>query len=371
MKKHCFVLCLIGIVAIIFSFGLQGVIACTDVHIKAPDGTPLVARSLEFAQNPVSDFILIPRGEKFVSASPDGNKDGISWTNKYGYLCLNAFNLELVLDGLNEKGLSLEALYLPGFCEFQTVGADQSDIALSNLQFGNWILGNFSTVDEVRKALPEIKVFNQESTGSPVALTLHFAITQADGTGIVVEYVEGKLNIYDFIGVMTNSPPYDWQTINLSNYVNLSAIDGKPIELGDVKVSPTGQGSGLLGLPGDWTPPSRFVKGAFLANYIKTGDTLADAINAAQHILNSFDIPNGMSQEVNKGSIACDITWWVVIKDLKNLVYYYRTYNNLTMRKIELGKLDFSPGAKKFKMPIDGGSTNIIDTTNKFMTKGN
>ena len=99
--------------------------------------------------------------------------------------------------------------------------------------------------------------------------------TDASGKSIVIEYVGGKLNVFDDpLGVVTNSPSFDWHMANLRNYVNFSMTNVPPVKLGSVKLEPFGQGSGMLGLPGDFTPPSRFVRAVAFSQSVfpsKTG----------------------------------------------------------------------------------------------------
>src|SRR5208282_2216741 len=103
----------------------------------------------------------------------------------------------------------------------------------------------------------------------------HYVVYDASGKSIVVEYTGGKLHVYDDpLGVITNSPAFDWQMTNLSNYVNFSMTNVPPVKLGPVTLEPFGQGSGMLGLPGDFTPPSRFVRAVAFSQSVfqaKTG----------------------------------------------------------------------------------------------------
>ena len=99
----------------------------------------------------------MPRGRSFTSPGPKAS--GLTWTSKYGYVFMNAYGQPAVTDGLNEKGLGFGALYLPGETEYETVKAGEEGRALSNIQFGAWVLGNFATVDEVRDAVGDVRVW--------------------------------------------------------------------------------------------------------------------------------------------------------------------------------------------------------------------
>jgi len=229
--------------------------ACTDFRVTAKDGTVLITRSLEYAADLNSNLRSSPRGRLFKTESPDA-KAGLSWKAKYGYLFLDGMGVDVAIDGMNEAGLSIEALYLPNFAEYQQVPAGSNSHALPYLNFGDWILSNFANIDEVRKALPTVYVYAAKvpSLGDMI-FPLHYAIFDSTGKGIVVEYVAGKLHVYDHLGIMTNSPTYDWHLNNLSNYLHLAPVNPPSIVANGITFGSNGQGFGMLGLPGDVSPP--------------------------------------------------------------------------------------------------------------------
>lgn len=342
--------------------------ACTDIRVVAQDGTVVIGRTMEFAEMMHSTLMSTPREKEFTSTSPTTGK-GMTWRAKYGYVFLDGFDLGVPLDGMNEEGLSFEALYLPDFAEYQIVPKGQEEHALSYLNFGDWVLGNFKTVDEVRTALENVYVFAEHTDKfKDFIFPLHFAIHDATGAGIVVEYVKGDLHVYDnTIGVMTNSPTYDWQVINLRNYVNLSPVTPKPVMVDGMTFAATGQGAGMIGLPGDVSPPSRFVKMSVMLKTVIQPKDATEALNVSQHILNNVDIPLGFVREAqHEENTTNELTQWTVYKDLRNKKLYYRTYADLTLRAVDLSKVDFSPNAKSQKMPIEAQQF-VVDMTPDFI----
>ena len=281
---------------------------------------------------------------------------------------LDGADLDLVVDGMNESGLSFEYLYLPGFTKYQTVPPGQTNRALSYLDFGHWVLGNFSTVDEVRNALNSIFVFEEKlDVLGGMIFPLHAAIYDATGRGIVVEFVEGRIDIHENkLGVMTNSPLYDWHITNLRNYVGLRPTNPEPVIAEGITFNVTGMGAGMFGLPGDITPPSRFVKTAIILEVAIKPANATEAVNLAEHIMNNVDIPLGLSREPQNGKVVSESTQWVVFKDLTHKVFYYRTYENMTLRAVSLEKLDFRENAPALKMPIKS-SSYILDVTDPFL----
>jgi choloylglycine hydrolase len=337
--------------------------ACTDFQIKAKDGSVVIGRSMEFAMGMDSEVVVFPSGMKMISETPDGKK-GISWTSKYGFLGVNALGEKMaVLDGMNEAGLSIGFLW---FTESQ-YSKDQTGAWLAVTDLGHWMLGNFSTVSEVKKEIGKIKVVGAYVPQMKMVPGFHAAVHDVKGNNIVIEFIGGETKVYDNpVGVMTNKPTFDWQLTNLRNYVNLDANDKGSYQVRGVKFNAAGSGSGWLGMPGDWTPPTRFVRTALMVNSADPVKDAAGAVNLAEHILNANDIPLGVvkaGKKVMKEMV--DYTQWIVVKDLTNKVLYFRSYQDLALKKVDMKKLSFAPGAKMISTRIESGSRNIIDMTGK------
>lgn len=326
--------------------------ACTDFRLTAKDGTVLVTRSMEFGENVQSSLNTSVRGRVFSSTTPN-NKPGLHWNAKYGYVYFNGFGMDVALDGMNEQGLTFEFLYLPGETQYQDLVAGQEGQTVPYVLFGDWVLSNFKTIDEVKEGLKQIVVVNQKipQLGN-ATLPGHASIYDASGKGIVVEFYNNKINVFDSMGVMTNSPKYDWQVTNLRNYINLTAENPKPIREGSLEFNVTGQGSGAIGLPGDASPPSRFVKTSFLLKNVFPVNNAPDLLNLAEHIINNVDLPAGFVRAMENGTMTTDTTQWVVFKDVTHKKLYYRTYNDMTLRGISFDRLDFSEKAARLKMPL-------------------
>jgi choloylglycine hydrolase len=272
---------------------------------------------------------------------------------------------------MNEKGLSFEYLYLPGETQYPTATKDEDAKVLSYYQLGDWILGNFETIEDVKKALANVVVVNSKIPGMEEAtFPLHASIFDASGKGIVVEFVDGKMNIHDNeLGILTNSPTYPWHVTNLRNFVNLSPYNPSPVVANGITFSATGQGAGMMGTPGDISPPSRFIKIAILLRTSLAVADASEALNLSEHIINNVDIPAGLSRvKGTNGEDSIETTQWTVFKDLTHKVFYYRTYNDLGLRAISLDKLDFSKNAALLKMPISSKPV-IRNITEEFINQ--
>jgi choloylglycine hydrolase len=346
-----------ALASLMLSLGALPATACTSLVFKAQDGTAIYARTMEWGASDLkSELALVPHDTSFKSALGAG-KAGMEWKNRYGFVGVNAAGLPYATDGMNEAGLTVGVLFFPGFAEFQELSADQQASTVSSVDLANYLLGNFATVAEARQAMSKIRVVRnpeiEKAFGTPIPI--HHIVTDATGASIVIEYTKGVLSIYDNkVGAMTNSPEYDWHLLNLRNYANLQPL-GAPASrnIDGVSLAPFGAGSGMLGLPGDFTPPSRFVRAVAFVNTMTLVKDAAEGVSAASTMLNNFDIPQGLVREgATPDDFHLGCTQWSVIADTRHKVYYYWTMYDRRMRSVDFSKLDFS--AKKVtSFPLD------------------
>ncbi len=349
--------------AVIFFLALTAGVssACSDFQLKAKDGTIVIGRSMEFPVDLHSRVVIVPRGRQFVSVNDKGVK-GISWVNKYGFLGIDAYGVKnTYVEGFNEKGLAFDALMFTG-AKYQEPVAGRF---VTICDFGSWVMGNFATVDEVKAALSGVHVAGTRLKEAGGEIYMHIALHDAKGKNLVIEFIDGEIHVYDNpLGVMTNRPDFPWQINNLRNYINLDARDIKDKELGGFKIEPTGVGSGMLGLPGDWTPPSRFVRLALSVEAALPPADAGEAVNLAQHLLNIVDIPKGVIKENPEPFVTLEgYAQWVVIKDLTGLVLYYKTYEDSALKKVDLKRFDLSPDNKELSIAIDDRRQIFIDVS--------
>jgi|SRR5579872_6222355 len=327
--------------------------SCTDFIIKTAEGSIINGRSLEFGIALPTQIRIFSRGDQRSSRSPDGN-GGVAWTSKYGFIGATSLQDDCVIDGMNEEGLSFGYLWLPG-TQYQTVSSGETHRALDFVDVGTWILGNFSTVNDAKEALKEVLIWGHTVPGLQGIPPVHIALHDAKGKNLVVEFVKGEMKIYDNPnGVLTNYPNFDWQLINLQNYLGLNAVNASPVQMNGSLFGQTGQGSGMIGIPGDWTPPSRFVKTTTLIRFAKAAENSLEGVNLAEHLLNTVDIPKGDIRE-KKNSTAGDYTQWAVVKDLSNGIFYFRSYKDLALKFIDLKKINFNQRGSSASIPIDAG----------------
>lgn len=321
--------------------------ACTSIRIKTEDGLVFYARTMEGGVDFQSQVTIIPKGTAFQGTLPDNTSKGMKWTAKYGLVGMNAFGQPLLSDGINEMGLAVGNLLFPGYAQYEPFDPQKANITLAQYEVATWLLSNFATVAEVRQALSRVRVV-QGPTDTAGIMPLHYCVHDPQGNSLVIEYVQGKLHIYDNpLGVMTNSPTFEWMTTYLSNFINLSAVNVPRLDLGGVAIKQFGQGSGMLGLPGDFTPPSRFVRMVALTQAALPVKGAAAGLNLAMTIINNVDIPKGAVREKTEKGMMYDISQWVVAVDLANKKYYFHTWDNKNWRYVDVAKA--LQGAKAVK----------------------
>lgn len=352
-----------------FATTFQSINACTAFQLKSQDGASVYCRSMEFGVDLKSKILIAPKGSEYKGTAPD-NQTGLQWKSKYGFVGINQWiSPKFVSDGMNEKGLVVGVLYLPGFAEYEKPDAKQTDKTLGAWELASYLLGTCASLEDVKTSLQNILVAQQPLPGINFSLPFHFYIGDSQGNVLIVEYVKGKRFEHDNpIGVLTNSPPLDWHLNNLSNFVNLSPLNVPELDLKSEKIKLIGEGSGLLGIPGDYTPPSRFVRAALYSQWASSPKNASETARLGFHILNTFDIFDGIVREKVGGKIPSissellshiniqnhevkEYTQWTVVHDRTNLKTYFRTYGSLQVQMVDLKKLNFSePGFKQIEM---------------------
>lgn len=334
--------------------------ACTGITLKTADDNTVVARTIEWNGNDLnSRLVVVPRNYRQNAISPSGEKDGMAMTAKYGYVGMAVEMEEFVVEGINEAGLSAGLFYFPKYGKYEQYDPKHKSTSIGDLQLVPWILGNFKNIDEMKAATAKIHIVTIDSRAS----TAHWRITDNSGRQVVLEIIDGKPTFHEnTLGVLTNAPDFKWHITNLNNYINLFPGTVKTRFLGNAELHSTGAGSGLLGLPGDYTPPSRFVRAAYFQATAPRQATAEKTVTQCFHILNNFDIPIGTENEhdVTPPDIP-SATQWTAATDISGRKIYYRTMYNSTIRCIDLNKIDFTK-TKYRSEPLDKSKTQPIVT---------
>ncbi|MEM1132091.1 MAG: choloylglycine hydrolase family protein [Pseudomonadota bacterium] len=333
--------------------------ACTGIALTGADGTPVRARTMEWgAFDLEASVTLVPRGYEMASKMPDGS-DGASWKGKYGFVAATGLGRLLTTDGVNETGLSGGLFYLPGFADYPAFDPAQRGNSISPTDVMSYILANYSTVAEVREAMDTIRIVSVSEPALGFPAPVHYFVSDPSGAAIVIEVVNKEMKVYDApLGVITNSPSYDWHLTNLRNYLNLSATALPTKTVAETDFAPLGSGSGMIGLPGDFTPPSRFVRAVAFTQSARETTGGYDTVREAFRILDNFNVPaHGVQHDEgsdHEGGLVLSSTQFTNAVDMEKKLFYYHTQHNRRVRVIDLNTIDFgSIGNEPIMLPMD------------------
>ena len=335
---------LLGVAAMIG--GIHASVACTGISLTAADGSYVQARTIEWAYGALkSEYVIIPRGEALQSYTPTG-MNGMKFKARYGVVGLAVVEREFIAEGINEAGLSAGLFFFPRYGSYESYESVDNPRTLADLQVVQWMLTQCATIDEVKEAVKHVRIVALEKTA-----VVHWRIGDPSGRQVVMEIVGGEVNFYENeVGVITNAPGYNWQVTNLENYANLRPGSAQSYQLGGVTLEPNGGSTAMHGLPGDFTPPSRFVRAAFFRNTAPQRATGVDTVLEAFHLLNNFDVPIAIENPAEHNLPSA--TQWTSAIDLSSRTVYYKTAHNSTIRSISLANIDFAR-AKYASYPLD------------------
>lgn len=320
---------------------------CTAITLKTSENHHLVGRN--FDVHPMNDLsvALVPREFEYVNRVTHEEMK-----TKYAALGMGLFyeNHILFCDGMNEKGLSCMMLQLSKFSTWShQIMKNKVNIGPYDVAF--WILSNFSTISELMDGLKQLNIVALSDDEIALSTEIHWLVSDTSGQSIVIERTRDKLRIYNNkVGVLANAPTFDWHLNNLNRYINVKSEQPKETKWGEQALAPYSNGFGTIGLPGDFSSPSRFVKAAFLRNHVNVGEGDESAISQCFHILDNVAIPRGVVE--NSTGKECDLTQYSACLCLESQLYYYKTSNNPQIQVIDLKKENLDGrGLKLFPYP--------------------
>lgn len=237
----------------------------------------------------------------------------------------------LYYDGTNEAGLSIAGLRFPQNAVYwpEVFGKDN----VASYELIPWLLGQCATVEQARQRLEHVNILDVEFSRELPPSPLHWMISDRERS-ITVESVESGLKIHDNpLGVLTNNPPFDFQMTYLDNFLNLTRDAPTNRFASSVTLEPYSLGMGAIGLPGDLSSASRFVKVSFIKMNSISGDSESESISQFFHILGSV-------AQV-RGSVCADSGKYMTTRytsccNVDKGFYYYTTYENSQVTEVDL-----------------------------------
>ncbi len=324
---------------------------CTALTLKTTDDKYLFGRTMDLEYNFNQSIIFIPRNYKVENK--ETNTINI---NKYAILGMGTiFNgYPTFSDCFNECGLACAGLNFPNYAYYPKE-EQKGKLNVHVYNFLLWILSNYDSVNSLRKVIDNLLLVDIPISKNIPSATLHFIVTDKTGETIVLEQTKEGMKIYDNkVGVLTNAPTFDFHMMNLANYTNVNYSPSKINNIVNAQIIPHGAGNTLVGLPGDITPPSRFLRAAIFKDAtIRNCKTIK--VPQFFHILNGVSMIEG---SVVTESGLNNITQYTSCMDINSKIYYYNTYNDYTIRSITMDKEN-----------LDSKEIIIIKYTNEFNVK--
>ena len=275
---------------------------CSGIKIITKDGHILVGRTMEFGSN-------ILKFKKFMSSKIKGVSTP---DNK-------------LLDGVNRSGLHVMVFYFPKCASY--TAPQPGVINVKPTDFAMLLLERCATCNDVENMAPKVGLINEEYPPFPSTPGMHWMVTDMSGKSLVLEPENGKLNVYDnHVGVFTNSPTFpehleeaEKALAKVSQYSNPNALS---------------QGTGAVGLPGDFSSVSRFVRLAFFADTMVRPTDAVEGVNTMVHVLNNFDIPEGAvsTMDPKTKKVNYEITIYTVYYNLTTRSILLKDYENQNIR---------------------------------------
>lgn len=300
---------------------------CTCIDFKTKDN--YFGRNLDLEYRFNEKVVITPRNYKF------NLKNGTSISSKYSMIGMATVvsNYPLYAEATNEKGLSMAGLYFPkNACFFKE---EDNKLNLTPYELIPYFLGLYSSISEIKKDITNLNITDTPFSKEMPVSDLHWMISD-ESECIVIEQMEDGLKVYNNpIGVLTNNPPFDYHLNNINNYSNLSPYNSKNTFSNKINLNQYGQGMGAIGLPGDNSPASRFIRASFNKLNSKCKDDEKSSVTQFFHILDSVSMVQGTTiTKENKN----DITTYSCCINTSKGIYYYKTYTNNQIIAIKMSE---------------------------------
>ena len=300
---------------------------CTAITYKTKDF--YFGRTLDYEISYGDEVTITPRNYEFNFRHKQNIK------NHYAIIGMAYVteNYPLYYEAVNEKGLGIAGLNFVGNAQYNKKIKGKDNI--TQFEFIPWILSQSTTVKEAKKLIEKINFLDEPfSTNLPLA-QLHWIISDSIES-ITVEAVKDGIKIYENpVGVLTNNPTFDKQMFELNNYMNLSTKSPKNTFAKSLNLDKYSRGMGAIGLPGDLSSQSRFIRAAFVKMNSVSKEEEKESVSQFFHILNSVEQQRGCC-ELDDGIF--EITIYTSCCNVSKGIYYYTTYDNHQITAIDMHK---------------------------------
>lgn len=321
---------------------------CTAVTYKTEDF--YFGRTLDYEYSYKEEITITPKNYDFKFR----NKNNI---NKHYAIIGMAYILDdypLYYDAINEKGLGIAGLNFVGNACYYDVKSDKDNIA--QFEFIPWVLSQCANVSEVRNLLKNLNITNIKFNSQLPLAQLHWLISD-ENESITVEAIKDGIHVYENpVGVLTNNPGFDKQLFELNKYMHLSPNNPQNNFSKDLNLEYYSRGMGGIGLPGDLSSQSRFIRASFVKMNSVSSEDERESVSQFFHILNSVDQPRGCC-ELDDGKY--EITIYTSCCNATKGIYYYTTYNNHQITAVDMHEENLDSDKLISYKLIDNGEIRI------------
>lgn len=296
---------------------------CTAMTVQAPQNHLFFGRTMDFSYPLDPKLYVFPKGYRWSNALKTYRLE-----NRYRIMGIGQdISPVIFADGVNEAGFAAAALYFPGYAQYDSYDrTNSSALPIAALELVNFLLGQCGSVAQAVSMLRRIQIVGVTDAVTSSVAPLHWMIADKSGKCMVIEKTADGLHLIDNpIGILSNSPDFYWHMTNLRNYMNVAPGQQPETEWEAVRLTPFGQGAGTFGLPGDYTPPSRFVRTAYQKFHTAVPENEREAVVACFHILDSVSIPKGAVM-TSRGT--ADYTQYTSFINIASGEYFFKTYDN-------------------------------------------
>lgn len=242
-----------------------------------------------------------------------------------------AENYPLYYDAVNEKGLAMAGLNFVGFAVYHDPIAGKVNI--SHFELIPWVLSQCATVSQAKEMISHMNITGEAFSPELPAASLHWIISDRSGS-ITVESLRDGLHVHDNpVGVLTNNPTFDDQMFHLNNFMHLSPKEPENMFSHHLDLRPYSRGMGAMGLPGDLSSQSRFVRASFAKLNSVCGDSEHESVSQFFHVLDLVSQPRGCC---DLGDGKYEITLYASCCNADKGIYYYTTYHNRSTHAVSL-----------------------------------
>lgn len=314
--------------------------ACTRVVYAGNDNQIITGRTLDWVSDIPVNIYIMPQGMNRIGYD---SPNTIKWTSKYGSVVTVGYDIG-VSEGMNEKGLVCNLLYLPGTI-YSLPGDTRPEMGTA--VWAQYVLDNFATVSEAVAQLSkdEFRIAAPQMPGGN-STTIHMAISDTTGNNAIIEYIDGKISIHEGkdYTVLTNAPPFDQQLAINEYWQNIG---------------------GLHMLPGTNRSSDRFARGYFYINAIPRDANRQMALGGVFGVVRNVSVPLGISIP---GQPEISSTQWRSVSDQKERVYFFETTLSPGVIWVDMKKFDMTPGSPVMKLDLMHGTNDLVgDVFNNFV----